>query len=686
MFGAKKGDTFEGHEVWSSTLKMNIKMHKNIVLCLLMLQTALFIINCKVTAKYDTYVLGKYIAAKYVNGSSRRRPMTFKNKDGSVSRTTARTIAKKKPWIKDTVNKELRRIGLNWIYLFISTASLYPLMLMFFRKKSKKQSEKRYIRGAKIITPEEFNEQSRSRDEALDLPLGSIRMPVKNENRHCMAIGMQGSGKSVLFKGIVPRLYDRRDFGIILDNKGEYYSAFFDAENDLLFNPLDRRSLGWNLFNELENYPNVDAVAASLVPPTISNNDPFWNDAARGVFSGCLHYLYQNDLRNNQHLWDMLTDEPIEIAKRLQNTKGGEAGYRYITQNVKNSRQAESVLAVMMQYTKCFEYMAGNEGDFNINEWLKNRRGFIYITNYEDIEETLRPILSLFVDLVGRKILSLPDDINRRIFILLDELGSLQRLSTIGKLLTRGRSKGACVFAGIQDDGQIEKIYSPQTRKTFDNAFANRCTFALTGETAEREAKFNIGEVEYREIERSLSMGPHDMRDGINIGEQKKRDMLILPSEIANLPDLTALVKLKNYDFVMSKWQWQATPQLYEPFLLREDLSLEQIVAEQKEISEKAARLQKLEREMEAYSLELQEQREKVKPVIKFINEANKHKFKGNKKSELNALQNALYEIRIKRITNQEIGQSELFPEGTEEIVTVEGIEARLNELGWTEV
>jgi hypothetical protein len=33
-----------------------------------------------------------------------------------------------------------------------------------------------------------------------------------------------------------------------------------------------------------------------------------------------------------------------------------------------------------------------------------------------------------------------------------------------------------------------------------------------------------------------------------------------------------------------------------------------------------------------------------------------------------------------------QIGQSELFPEGIEEIVTVEGIESRLNELGWAEV
>ena len=55
--------------------------------------------------------------------------------------------------------------------------------------------------------------------------------------------------------------------------------------------------------------------------------------------------------------------------------------------------------------------------------------------------------------------------------------------------------------------------------------------------------------------------------------------ILMLPSEIANLPDLKALVRLKNYDFVLSKWQWEAAKQIHDPFLLRDDLTLESIVA-----------------------------------------------------------------------------------------------------------
>jgi type IV secretory pathway TraG/TraD family ATPase VirD4 len=47
------------------------------------------------------------------------------------------------------------------------------------------------------------------------------------------------------------------------------------------------------------------------------------------------------------------------------------------------------------------------------------------------VQDTLKPILSLFIDLIGRRLLSMKDDYHRRIFFFLDELGTLQKLSSI---------------------------------------------------------------------------------------------------------------------------------------------------------------------------------------------------------------------------------------------------------------
>ena len=73
----------------------------------------------------------------------------------------------------------------------------------------------------------------------------------------------------------------------------------------------------------------------------------------------------------------------------------------------------------------------------------------------------------------------------------------------------------------------------------------------------------------------------------------------------------------------------------------------------------------------------------RVAPVIAAIDKAYKHKFKGSQKPELNALLDALYEIRRNNVTNTDILTSGIMPDGTGEIVQIENIERRCKELGW---
>ena len=71
----------------------------------------------------------------------------------------------------------------------------------------------------------------------------------------------------------------------------------------------------------------------------------------------------------------------------------------------------------MMQYTSAFEYMSQGESGFSITDWLSDDKpGFIFVTNQSDVKDTLKPILSLFIDFLGKKLLSLPDDLQRRVF------------------------------------------------------------------------------------------------------------------------------------------------------------------------------------------------------------------------------------------------------------------------------
>jgi type IV secretory pathway TraG/TraD family ATPase VirD4 len=467
-----------------------------------------------------------------------------------------------------------------WLRLFCGIVVIPFFAFIYFFSFRAEQTSEKYIRGARLTSIEDLYREMRRHKEVVDLPMGSVEMPVSLENRHTFIVGKPGTGKTTFFDPIIIRLYERKEKGIILDTKGDYIPKHYREETDIIFNPLDIRGAGWNFFNEMEIYPDVNVNANSLIPDPKEEKSRFWNDGARAVFAGISHHLWQQNRRTNKDLWQTLIEPADMILEKLKNTVGGEASVRYLAPDKKGSRQAD-LLSTLMQYTAAFEYMADIDGKFKIGDWLTNGRpGFIYITNYKKLASTLRPILSLFIDLLSLRLLSMPDDLNRRVFFLLDEFGSLQKLSSIVDLLTEGRSKGACVFLATQDIGKVKSIYGPDLLESIENACGNRVTLALSGAAAKREAELNIGELELQRKNRSSNIGTKESRTGTNFAERKDRELLMLPSDISNLRDLTGIVRFRNYDFVASKWKWFPLKKRCESFILRPGLSLKEIKAE----------------------------------------------------------------------------------------------------------
>lgn len=466
------------------------------------------------------------------------------------------------------------------LFLFVITSVIYlgyPFAVSTFKKRSEKQSETKHLGGAGLVGSQEFSRQIGEGD----LPFGSFRLPVKEETKHCLAIGRPGTGKTVFLSRIVERLVERKAKGVIYDFKGDYVSRFYDPGRDIIFNPLDSRGEGWNLFNDIRTKLDINVIASSLIPPVYSG-DTFWNEAARGVFSGILHYLWRQNLKTNASIWAGVTAPGPSIHEWLKRTPEGQNGFRYIEDA--SSKQALSVFATMMQYTSAFEYMSQQEeSDFSINEWLSNEKpGFIFVTNQSDVKDTLKPILSLFIDYLGRKLLSLPDDLNRRIFFLLDEFGTLQRLSSIKELLITSRSKGGSCWIGIQDMGQLNKLYTQDVTDTIVNACGSSVMFAVADPHTAKYVVDKIGDTEILEVEETHSMGVADYRDGVSLIQRRKRQRLIIDSELMNLRDLHAYVKVPNNPFItLTRFEVRDFSVRTTPFIIRENLMLDKRVKEQ---------------------------------------------------------------------------------------------------------
>jgi type IV secretory pathway TraG/TraD family ATPase VirD4 len=85
-------------------------------------------------------------------------------------------------------------------------------------------------------------------------------------------------------------------------------------------------------------------------------------------------------------------------------------------------------------------------------------------------------VLSLFIELAGKRVLSLPDDLQRRFFFFIDEFGTLNNIPT---MRTNGRSKGMSIWIAIQDIGQIERIYGMDLSQTIVNSCATSFAYPI---------------------------------------------------------------------------------------------------------------------------------------------------------------------------------------------------------------
>lgn len=566
-------ESYKGFGLWWNAVRLNAKMHLYTLLLLVILHICSFLVLTPIVYGNMTKLSFKYLIAHLVPGS---HEMPVVSPSGNQYVMTADKVIEVLEPYEEQYCADLKRLFLMCASIYL----LFPVVIILFRRRAVKQKERVYERGAVLMPERQLMKGMRRKREQVDLPFGGVRLPVSAEPKHAFIVGRPGVGKTVFLSQVLERLKERGERGIVYDFKGDYVSRFYNPATDILFNPLDRRCLGWSVFNEVTTAMDIDAIAHSLIPPAYMA-DPFWNDAARDVFSGILHYLYQAGTKTNADIWKAVTAPGVQITERMNQTAGGQRGYRYIEDA--GSKQAISVFSVMMQFTKSFEFMAKADGSFSIVDWLQSGKGWVFVTNYADIQDTLKPILSLFIDLMGRKLLSMKDDYHRRVFFLLDELGTLQRLSTIVRLLTLSRSKGGSCWLGIQDIGQLDKLYSEQLRQAIINACGNSTVFSVSDPTTADFLSRKIGETEFWELEESYSDGVANTKDGYTQTKRRKTERLVLPSDIMNLRDLECLVKIANYDITRTKLSYKAYDDSNEPFMLRHDFLMETIIKQQVE-------------------------------------------------------------------------------------------------------
>jgi len=459
---------------------------------------------------------------------------------------------------------------------FIILITITVFTLRYFRKRSMKQEEDKYIDGAKFISSDKL--LTLLSKEKTSIPIADIKTPVDDETKHFFIVGRTGSGKTQTLKRVVTHLQTTGSKIILYDNKGDYIPTNYDEKRDIIFNPIDERSAHWTIFNDCTSKMDIEQVIChGMIPGSGGSRDPFWANASREVFRGILYYCYRNEMYSNARIWDVLSSGASKIVKILNTIPEGRTGREMILDS--SSKQTQGIMAMLLQYTAILELMATEDGDFSIRKWLHDPKpGTLFLVNHSKSKDVLKPILTLLLEMASHEVLSMPDDYNRRIYFFLDEFGSLNNMSSIIELLTRARSKGASVWIGTQEIGQIEKVYGKESRQSIVNGCASKLILSIAEPETAKYFSDAIGQTEVLESSESMSMGPSDVRDGLTFTRASKTKPLVLPSVFQQFPDMEGILKLSNYDYCKVKVPYVSYKVLNQYLEIRNDMLLENLI------------------------------------------------------------------------------------------------------------
>lgn len=442
------------------------------------------------------------------------------------------------------IYKEMRVIPLIIVFIIFVSICVFT-----FRKAfgGIRHGSRRFERGSSILGTKDMLKVLNKYKTRI--PFGEYKLPIESEVKHCFIIGRPGTGKTNALNQMIAEVRRNELQAIIHDNKGDFVSHFYNKDVDYILNPFDERCIGWNIFNDIKRETDFNLFASSLIPD--QPGDPYWYEVPRKILSEVLSYCWHSNKRTNKDLWQTLSLPVEKLAELLRDNNG--TSYNDLVGNEKTS---SNLMSTLLSKCRIFYYMQHIDGDFSIDDWIKSANNFVFLTNQADIKDTVKPILTLFIDICTSKVLSLPDDRDRRIFFFLDEFGSLAKINNIVNLLTLSRSKGGAVFIGIQDIGNIEKLYGKEHRQTIVNACGNSLIFAVEDpDTAEFLSK-KLGDIGYYETMETVQM------QGTSTQEQKRSERIILPSQIQQLVDMSCLVKFADIGIGFTKFKyvnWQVS-------------------------------------------------------------------------------------------------------------------------------
>jgi type IV secretory pathway TraG/TraD family ATPase VirD4 len=362
-----------------------------------------------------------------------------------------------------------------------------------------------------------------------------VRVPREREAMHFLIVGDSGTGKSAAIRQVLSQIADRGEAAIVYDPALEYVPQFYcESRGDVILNPLDARCPFWTPGDEVPHEAEALTVAASLFPDRGRENQ-FFVDAPRKIFA---HLINLKPTPEQLTYW-MCHEE--EIEKRVRGTEL--AAMIHATA----PPQRSGVLGSLNMVADAFKLLPAERETtrrWSAYAWARERKGWLFLTSKPTMRERLRPLMSLWLDLLVLRLMNEGGGGARKTWFVMDELATLQRLPQLTTAITESRKSNCPMVLGFQGKAQVEALYGHIAEAMLSQP-ATKIFFKTSEPHASEWISKSIGEVEVERFRESRTRGvfPHHREN-----EQRDitREPLVMASEIGGLEPLHGYLKHGN--------------------------------------------------------------------------------------------------------------------------------------------
>ncbi len=408
------------------------------------------------------------------------------------------------------------------------------------------------LRGPELVTREAFNRLKQADGLGFHTEEGGLLRRVlgtaagvrpvlsirsQEESSHFLLMGDTGTGKSSLIRQLLDQIAARDEAAIVYDPALEFTPQFYRPERgDRILNPLDTRMPYWCPGDEIQHRAEALAFAKALFPEDRRDNK-FFIESPRKIFARLLSF--KPTAQEIAH-WLQHHDE---IDRLLDGTELA----AMIDRSAPSQRAG--VLASLSMVGDSFQLIpdrAETTGQWSAYEWTQHRRGWLFITSTPQTIDRLRPLITVWLDLLIMRLLSGGPPV----WVFLDELPTLNKLPKLPEALALARKPNVRLVMGFQGRAQLEARYATESEAMLSQPATK--VFLRTSEPRAAEwISKALGEIEFERLRESvnydkyLPMMYHRKGHGYSLDRQTKP--LVLASEITGLSNLTAYLKSENY-------------------------------------------------------------------------------------------------------------------------------------------